>query len=129
MFNERDHIELEIERIRAALEDAGLGYELICVDDGSTTDPGDPGGAPGSGPSSAPQPGLGHGPADRHPAGRGRVVVWTDADMTYPNERIPELVAHLDDTYDQVVGSATEAGTCKLARVPAKWAIRKLAAG
>jgi polyisoprenyl-phosphate glycosyltransferase len=56
------------------------------------------------------------------------VVVWTDADMTYPNERIPELVAHLDQTYDQVVGARrTEAGTYKLARVPAKWAIRKLA--
>ena len=24
---------------------------------------------------------------------RGEIVVWTDADMTYPNERIPELVA------------------------------------
>jgi polyisoprenyl-phosphate glycosyltransferase len=59
----------------------------------------------------------------------GRVVVWTDADMTYPNDRIPELVAQLDDTYDQVVGARrTEAGTYKLARVPAKWAIRKLAA-
>jgi hypothetical protein len=57
------------------------------------------------------------------------VVVWTDADMTYPNERIPELVGELDDTYDQVVGARrTEAGTYKLLRVPAKWAIRKLAA-
>jgi polyisoprenyl-phosphate glycosyltransferase len=55
-------------------------------------------------------------------------VVWTDADMTYPNERIPELVAQLDDTYDQVVGArTTEAGTLKLFRLPAKWAIRKLA--
>src|SRR4029453_11552846 len=54
--------------------------------------------------------------------------VWTDADMTYPNELIPELVAELDDTYDQVVGARrSEAGTYKLARVPAKWAIRKLA--
>ncbi|HVG65305.1 MAG TPA: glycosyltransferase, partial [Actinomycetota bacterium] len=35
-FNERDHVELEIKRIRAALEGAGLAYELICVDDGST---------------------------------------------------------------------------------------------
>ena len=35
-YNERDHIELEIKRIRAALEDAGLTFELICVDDGST---------------------------------------------------------------------------------------------
>ena len=56
------------------------------------------------------------------------MVVWTDADMTYPNELIPELVAELDDTYDQVVGARrSEAGTYKLARVPAKWAIRKLA--
>ena len=35
-YNERDHIELELKRIRAAFEDAGLSYELICVDDGST---------------------------------------------------------------------------------------------
>ena len=35
-YNERDHVELEIKRIKAALEDAGLRYELICVDDGST---------------------------------------------------------------------------------------------
>jgi len=60
---------------------------------------------------------------------RGRVVVWTDADLTYPNERIPELVALLDDTYQQVVGARTsEAGSYRLLRVPAKWAIRKLAA-
>jgi polyisoprenyl-phosphate glycosyltransferase len=56
------------------------------------------------------------------------VVVWTDADMTYPNERIPELVGYLDDTYQQVVGARTsEAGSYKLLRVPAKWAIRRLA--
>ena len=61
---------------------------------------------------------------------RGEIVVWTDADMTYPNERIPELVPMLleDPTYDQVVGARTsEAGTDKLLRVPAKWLIRKLA--
>src|SRR6266542_4826961 len=43
---------------------------------------------------------------------RGRVVVWTDADMTYPNELIPELVRELDDDHDQVVGARrSEAGT------------------
>ncbi len=47
--------------------------------------------------------------------------------MTYPNERIPELVAELDG-YDQVVGArTTEQGTAKFFRVPAKWFIRKLA--
>src|SRR5690348_9035218 len=61
---------------------------------------------------------------------RGEIVVWTDADLTYPNERIPELVAMLDadQTFDQVVGARTsEEGTLKIFRVPAKWFVRKLA--
>jgi glycosyltransferase involved in cell wall biosynthesis len=61
---------------------------------------------------------------------RGEIVVWTDADMTYPNERIPELVQILekDPTLDQVVGARTsEQGTYKMLRVPAKWFIRKFA--
>jgi glycosyltransferase involved in cell wall biosynthesis len=60
----------------------------------------------------------------------GRIVVWTDADMTYPNERIPEFVRYLLDNpdVDQVVGArTTEQGTYKVLRVPAKWAIRKIA--
>ena len=58
----------------------------------------------------------------------GDVVVWTDVDMTYPNDRIPELVKELEG-YDQVVGARTsEQGTHKAMRVPAKWTIRKLAA-
>jgi Glycosyl transferase family 2. len=52
---------------------------------------------------------------------RGDIVVWTDADMTYPNERIPELAAILDEdpTIDQVVGARTsEEGTLKIAACP-----------
>jgi glycosyltransferase involved in cell wall biosynthesis len=61
---------------------------------------------------------------------RGEIVVWTDADMTYPNDRIPEFVQYLLDRpdCDQVVGARrTEEGTHKILRVPAKWAIRKAA--
>jgi glycosyltransferase involved in cell wall biosynthesis len=61
---------------------------------------------------------------------RGQIVVWTDADMTYPNERIPEFVRYLDENLDvdQVVGArTTEEGTHKWARVPAKWFIRMVA--
>jgi hypothetical protein len=57
-------------------------------------------------------------------------VVWTDADMSYPNERIPELVDMLDTdpSVEQVVGARTsEEGTHKALRVPAKWLIRKFA--
>jgi glycosyltransferase involved in cell wall biosynthesis len=61
---------------------------------------------------------------------RGDIVVWTDADMTYPNDRIPELVRILDkdQALDQIVGARTsEQGTHKALRVPAKWFIRKIA--
>jgi polyisoprenyl-phosphate glycosyltransferase len=130
-FNERVHVELEVKRIRAALEAAGMRYEVICVDDGSTD---------GTGEALRAIQGIrvirlprnqGSGTARRigTQQAKGRVVVWTDADLTYPNERIPELVGLLDDTYDQVVGARRgEAGSYKLLRVPAKWAIRKLAA-
>jgi glycosyltransferase involved in cell wall biosynthesis len=128
--NERDHVELEVKRIRAALEAAGMSYELICVDDGSTDGTREVLEAIAGIRAILLPRNQGSGTARRigTQQARGRVVVWTDADLTYPNERIPELVAELDDTYDQVVGARrTEAGTYKLARVPAKWAIRKLA--
>jgi polyisoprenyl-phosphate glycosyltransferase len=130
-FNERDHVELEVKRIRAALDAAGMRYEVICVDDGSTDGTGEVLQAIGSIRVIRLPRNQGSGTARRigTQQARGRVVVWTDADMTYPNERIPELVAQLDDTWDQVVGARRgEAGTYKLLRVPAKWAIRKLAA-
>jgi polyisoprenyl-phosphate glycosyltransferase len=129
-YNERDHVEQEIKRIRAAFEAAGMTYELICIDDGSTD---------GTREVLERIPDLklilfqrnqGSGTARRigTQEARGQVVVWTDADMTYPNDLLPELVRELDDSFDQVVGARrSEAGTYKFFRVPAKWAIRRLA--
>ncbi len=129
VFNEAGHLHEEIARIRAGLEAAGLDYEIIVVDDGSTD---------GSSERLREmedirlvQYGSNRGSGFARRAGsavaRGDVVVWTDVDMTYPNERIPELVAGLDG-HDQVVGARTsEEGTVKLFRVPAKWTIRKMA--
>ncbi|HET8601166.1 MAG TPA: glycosyltransferase family 2 protein [Segeticoccus sp.] len=129
VFNERGHIRTEIDRIRNALDASPYTYEIVVVDDGSRD---------GSAEELRdiehirliifPQ-NRGSGAARRagtH-AARGRVVVWTDADMTYPNDEIPRLVKELDG-YDQVVGARTsEQGTQKALRVPAKWIIRKLA--
>ncbi len=135
-FNEGAHVLQEVERITTAMNASEFTYELLCIDDASTDDTlavledaaqhyanirllnfrrnGGSGTARRIGTQQA----------------RGEIVVWTDADMTYENERIPELVRILrdDPTYDQVVGArTTEEGTYKWARVPAKWLIRKVA--
>lgn len=135
-YNEDAHVLQEIKRICAAMEGAGYSYELLAVDDASTDET-----LRVLLAAEEEFPNLrvvafrrngGAGTVRRigtHMA-RGEIVVWTDADMTYPNERIPELVGMLDaDTsIDQVVGArTTEEGTHKLLRVPAKWLIRKIA--
>jgi glycosyltransferase involved in cell wall biosynthesis len=129
VFNEKGHLRTEIDRIGAALEASPYSFEIIVVDDGSDD---------GSEIELAAIDGIrllrhsknrGSGAARRTgtTAARGRVVVWTDVDMTYPNDEIPALVKDMDG-YDQVVGARrTEQGTAKLFRVPAKWFIRKLA--
>jgi polyisoprenyl-phosphate glycosyltransferase len=133
VYNERGHLDQEVARIKASLDASELTWEIVAVDDRSTDDSL----AVLDRISSreprvrvvAHQRNLGSGGARRTGTrlSRGRVVVWTDVDMTYPNDRIPELVATLDG-YDQVVGArTTEEGTAKALRVPAKWAIRRLA--
>jgi glycosyltransferase involved in cell wall biosynthesis len=135
-YNEQDHVLAEVERISAAMDASGYRYELLAIDDASTDGTLD---VLRSAQERFPHLRLmpfrrngGSGTARRVGTldARGEIVVWTDADMTYPNERIPELVRMLEEdaSYDQVVGARTsEAGTHKLLRVPAKWVIRKIA--
>ncbi|MEY3587975.1 MAG: hypothetical protein RJA47_571 [Actinomycetota bacterium] len=129
VYNEKGHLRAEIDRIRAALEASKYSFELIVVDDGSSD---------GSEKELPNIPGItlithgknqGSGAARRTgtTAARGRVVVWTDVDMTYPNNLIPELVDAMEG-FDHIVGwRQTEEGTLKWLRTPAKWVIRKLA--
>ncbi|MDF2146454.1 glycosyltransferase family 2 protein [Knoellia sp. p5-6-4] len=135
-FNEGEHVLREIDRITAAMNASEFTYELLCIDDASTDNtlevlndaaqryanirvmPFRRNGGSGTARRIGTQQAY------------GEIVVWTDADMTYENERIPELVRILrdDESYDQVVGArTTEEGTHKWARVPAKWLIRKIA--
>jgi polyisoprenyl-phosphate glycosyltransferase len=129
VYNEAGHLQQEIDRIRLALDASHLSYELVVVDDGSTD--GSTEALEGVDDITLLRFPVNRGSGSARKAGtraaRGRVVVWTDVDMTYPNDRIPELVKELEG-YDQVVGARTsEQGTAKAARVPAKWFIRKLA--
>jgi polyisoprenyl-phosphate glycosyltransferase len=129
VYNERGHLRQEIDRIRDALTASPYSFEIIVVDDGSNDG------------SEVDLPAIAGIRLIRHPrnrgsgaarrtgttAARGRVVVWTDVDMTYPNDEIPQLVKELDG-FDHVVGARrTEEGTVRFLRVPAKWFIRKLA--
>lgn len=135
-YNEQDHVIDEVERICKAMDASDMTYELLAVDDCSTdqTLARLEDAAPGF-PNMRVIPfrhNSGSGTVRRigSQQARGDIVVWTDADMSYPNERIPELVGMLDDdpTVDQVVGARTsEEGSHKALRVPAKWFIRKVA--
>ena len=135
-YNEADHVAAELERITTALDASGLTYELLAIDDASTD---------GTLQVLRENAGRfahlqvisfrrngGSGTVRRigTQLARGEIVVWTDADMSYPNEQIPQLVRELldDPSYDQVVGARTsEEGSHKWLRWPAKWFIRKVA--
>jgi polyisoprenyl-phosphate glycosyltransferase len=135
-YNEQDHVLAELERITAAMDASEFSYELLIIDDKSTDNTL---AVVREALASYPRARLvafrrngGSGTARRigTQSARGRIVVWTDADMTYPNERIPEFIQYLVDNpdVDQVVGARTsEQGTKKFLRVPAKWVIRKIA--
>jgi glycosyltransferase involved in cell wall biosynthesis len=138
VFNEAGHIEEELARIAAAMDASDYTYDLDVYDDGSTD---------GTREILAGLVATNRFPRLRYVArernggagtvrrigtqqARGQVVAWTDADMSYPNDRLPEFVAMLerDAAIDQVVGARkSEAGTYRVMRVPAKWMIRRLA--
>ena len=129
VYNEAGHLVQEVDRVRAGFADSDLDYEILVVDDGSTD---------GSQEIARELEGVrllqfhrnrGSGAVRRigTASARGDVVVWTDVDMTYPNDQIPALVAAMEG-HDHVVGARrTEEGTVRLLRTPAKWVIRMLA--
>ncbi len=135
-YNEAAHVVQELDKITQAMDGSSYSYELLVIDDKSTdatlavlTE------ALPRYPHMRLMPfqrNGGSGTARRIGSreGRGAIIAWTDADLTYQNDRIPDLVRFLDQNqeYDQVVGARTsEQGTYKFLRVPAKWVIRKTA--
>ena len=137
-YNEVGHVIEELDRITESMEASGLSYDLDVYDDCSSDGTRE---LLAEVYKAQKYPRMRYFPRQRNGGSgtirrigtqdaRGTLVAWTDADMTYPNERIPEMVRILqeDDTFDHLVGArTTEEGTYKFIRVPAKWAIRKVA--
>lgn len=110
-FNEEGAIARTVSQLRSALEGAGR-YEIVLVDDGSLDSTGeelrkvwdaDPSlkvvtHKRNRGYGAALKTGIRHSSSD--------LIVITDADGTYPNERIPELV-ELAREADMVIGART----------------------
>ena len=127
-YNEENAIAETIEQVRAIMTASSYDYELIVVDDGSTDSTG----------QRARQTGVrvirhdenrGYGASlkDGIRAAKGDWIVITDADGTYPNDRIPDLLKHAGE-HDMVVGARTgDAAKIPFVRRPAKWVLSKLA--
>lgn len=137
-YNEARRVVRELERITEAMDGSAITYELLVIDDAST-----------DGSRRVLQEALprfprmrlmpfrrngGAGTARRIGTreARGEIVVWADAGLTYPNERIPELVRHLVEHPEcgQVVGARNgQQGKGRGLRRPGTWLVRRVAEG
>ena len=106
-YNEADAIQRSVETIRDVLNRGGLtGAEIIVIDDGSSDGTGNI--ALEAGAIVVRQPhNLGYGSALKAGIARATndTIVIIDADLTYPVEAIPDLVARYREGFDMVVGA------------------------
>ena len=129
-YNEEQGVGPVVTTLQRELAATGWQHEIIVVDDGSTD-------------ATAAQAEAAGVCVLRHAANRGYgmalktgirharydLICITDADGTYPTERIPELVGRLAaNGWDMVVGARTGKDVAiPLVRRPAKWAVGRLA--
>ena len=133
VYNEKDSILTTVQGLNEVMASSGLKYEILIINDGST-----------DGTEALLENNLfPNTKVIHHTQNRGygaalktgirnaqyECIAITDADGTYPNERIPDLVARLtEDSYDMMVGARTgNKVAIPLVRRPAKWAIGRLA--
>lgn len=131
VYNEEKNIKKTIYKIDTILKKSDLkNYEIIIVDDGSTDHTN----------QTLKQSNInfnliehernmGYGASIKSGIIKSKynVIAITDADCTYPVEKIPEMYKQIKD-YDMVVGSRTgKSVKIPFIRKPAKWFIGKLA--
>ena len=129
-FNEEKGIIPTIQGIQGAMVESAIPYELIVVDDGSIDSTAEiinslPGvkllrNIHNRGYGTSLKRGIRAATYDN--------IAITDADGTYPGDRIPELASLLTDDVDMVVGWRKGfSAKIPLVRRPAKWVIKRIA--
>jgi len=128
-FNEEEGIGNVLDTLKDALDTLNIPKEIIVVDDGST-----------DGMSNVlsafegilvirHERNMGYGAAIKTGMRQARYewICITDADGTYPNETIPELVSAIAEN-DMVIGARVGRGACMpLIRKPTKWILTQIA--
>ncbi len=129
-YNEADSIGEEIVQIQKVLKESEISYEFIVVDDGSTDETSKIAQSKGvKVVRHAKNRGVGAGRKTGILTAQNEIIVTTDADGTYPQKPILEMLQLiLEHDYDMVIGARVkEKGTFYWLRLPAKFLIRKLA--
>lgn len=127
-YNEENAIVETIHDVRKTMADSPYDYELIIVDDGSEDHTGELARLEGARVvNHEMNRGYGASLKDGIRSAKGDWIVITDADGTYPNDRIPDLLKYAGDN-EMVVGARNgSAAKIPLIRRPMKWLLSKLA--
>ncbi|MCA9450553.1 MAG: glycosyltransferase family 2 protein, partial [Candidatus Omnitrophica bacterium] len=126
-YNEVGGIDQTLAQVQKALASIPFDSEILVIDDGSTDGTAEK--IPGTVRLIRHERNRGYGAALKTGLieSEGDVIVILDADLTYPPERIPELLDRLVDR-DMVVGARTGATVhIPMIRRPAKWFLNQLA--
>ena len=106
-YNEEEAIRSVVSRLHDVLQAAGVAHEILVVDDGSNDATAAEAAAAGATVVQHPQNrGYGRSLKTGIVQARYDLIAITDADGTYPAERLPELIA-LSDRFHMVVGART----------------------
>ena len=108
-YNEHNAIADAVNRLQTTLSGKDIGeFEIVVVDDGSSDETGAIAAAAGARVVRHPH-NIGYGRALKSgiSAAKFDTIVITDADGTYPIERIPDLLEKYREGFDMVVGART----------------------